>query len=64
MKDHLYKTLSPECNYGVKYYTFLYNELPNSRVYFFDGLVLRQLTEDQEFYDEHLPSLKCKRSIT
>ena len=36
MKDHLYKTLSPECNYGVKYYTFLYNELPNSRVYFFE----------------------------
>ena len=26
----------------------------DSRVYFFDGLVLRQLTEDQEFYDEHL----------
>ena len=26
----------------------------DSRVYFFDGNVLRQMTEDQEIYDEHL----------
>lgn len=26
----------------------------DSRVYLFDGSVIRQLTEDQEFYDEHL----------
>ncbi|MBM4302820.1 MAG: serine/threonine-protein phosphatase [Deltaproteobacteria bacterium] len=26
----------------------------DSRVYFFDGQVLRQMTEDQEFYDDHI----------
>lgn len=54
MKENLYQTLSNNCNFGVKYYAFLYNEMPNSRVYNFELNVDSFIDQIKEVYPKLL----------